>query len=347
MGSYRRALAIIATAIGLAALALLAWRLRNILLIAFAGFVLAVFLRSCARFVARLTRLGMGWSLAIALVLLVGLGALGAWLLLLPTLAQVNQLVSNFPALLEQARGTLASLPWGQQLLEQLPSPGETGSGSQGADVGAVVGQIASTLRVTFSTLADALLILASGIFIAATPNLYRRGLLRLVPIGARARADALIGESVHTVRHWFVGQLVAMAFVGVASWLGLTLLGVPLALVMGVLAGLLDFIPFFGPTFSAVPAILLGLTQGLLPALWVTLLYVVVQQLEGNVVQPLVQRRAVSIPPVLLILSLIAMNQLFGFLGLLLATPFVAVLLVWVKRLYVEGALRDQLPEG
>lgn len=347
MPFYRRALAVVATALGLSALLLLAWRLRNILLIAFAGFVLAVFLRACARLVARLTRLGMGWSLAIALVLLVGLGALGAWLLLLPTLAQVNQLVSDFPALLEQARDTLTSLPGGQQLLEQLPSPGEGNSGNQGADLGMVLGQLSSTLRVTISTLTDALLILASGIFIAASPELYRRGLLRLVPIGARARADALIGESVETVRHWFVGQLVAMAFVGLASWLGLTLLGVPLALVMGVLAALLDFIPFFGPVFSAVPAILLGLTQGLFPALWVTLLYVVVQQLEGNLVQPLVQRRAVSIPPVLLILSLIAMNQLFGFLGLLLATPLVAVLLVWVRRLYVEGALHDQLPEG
>ncbi len=104
--------------------------------------------------------------------------------------------------------------------------------------------------------------------------------------------------------------------------------------------------IAFFGPFLSAASALPVALTEGLNPALWTLARYVMVQQLEGNVLQPLIQKRAVAIPPALLVLSLVVMSQLFGFLGLLVATTLTAVLVVLVKRLYVEGVLDDDLAE-
>jgi predicted PurR-regulated permease PerM len=145
------------------------------------------------------------------------------------------------------------------------------------------------------------------------------------------------------TLRAWLVGQAVAMASIGVLTTLGLLALGIPLALSLGLIAALLEFIPFVGPVLSAVPAVLVAFAQSPMDAVWTALLYLVVQQVEGHVAMPLIQARAVALPPALTVAATVGMGMLFGFTGMLFATPLVAAAMVLVRMVYVEGLLESR----
>lgn len=337
----RRVLFTVSLALASILLLLLAWQIKDVLLVAFAGFIVAVFLDGCALAVSRVTRLGRGWALTVAIVLLLALTALGG-LLLLPSVAtQVNELLSRVPQFLNDAQAAIEATAWGRSVLDSLPAPPDMGND----DLSGLFAGVGSTLSITVNTIAMALLAVTVGVFFAAQPRLYRRGLLLLVPRRFEERAKELLSEVTGTLQAWLIGQAIAMFAVAVLTTLGLMIAGVPLALALGIIAGLLDLIPLFGPLVAAVPAILIGLTNGFLTGVWAAVVSIVVQQIEANVIQPLVQRRAVKIPPAILLLALIVMGRLFGFLGILLATPFVAVMLLLVKHLYVEGLL-DKQPE-
>ncbi len=316
-------------------LLLLAWQIKDVLLIAFAGFVVAVFLDGCAAAIRRVTRLPRGAALAVAILLLVGLTVVASLLLLPAVITQLDELFLSLPSLLTDVQATLERTTWGHALLVNVPQASTLAS-----DIGNLLAGVASTLSLTVNSLANAVFIVVVGVFLAASPTTYRRGLLRLVPRKHEARAAALLGDTVGTLQSWLIGQAIAMSAVGVLTAVGLTVAGVPLALALGIIAGVLDLIPFLGPFLAAIPAFLIGLTNGIWTGVWAAVVSLLVQQLEGNVIQPLVQRRAVKIPPALLVLALIVMGKLFGFLGILVATPFAAVIMLLVKHLYVRDVL-------
>jgi predicted PurR-regulated permease PerM len=180
------------------------------------------------------------------------------------------------------------------------------------------------------------------GVYLAADPGLYRGGLVRLVPPAYRAAIDAALLASGHALSRWLLGQSISMLFVGFATAIGLALLGMPLALTIGVIAGVLAFIPFFGPMASGLLAVLLAFMQGPTQALYVAALCVVIQQIEGNLLMPFVQRWAVELPPVLGITAAVIFGLLFGLPGVILATPLMVVVMVLVQKLYVEGVLQE-----
>jgi predicted PurR-regulated permease PerM len=138
-------------------------------------------------------------------------------------------------------------------------------------------------------------------------------------------------------MRKWLIATLISMAIIAAMTTTGLLLLGIPAALALGLIAGLLQFVPTVGPIVSAVPAAVVALVVSPLHVLWVILLYLVTQQIESNMITPIVMRRAVDLPPALTLLTQALMTVLFGFLGLLLAVPLVAITMVLVRRLYVE----------
>jgi predicted PurR-regulated permease PerM len=133
------------------------------------------------------------------------------------------------------------------------------------------------------------------------------------------------------------------MAFVGIVTGIGLALLGMPMALTFGILAGLLDFVPNFGPLLAALPVVLLALVQSPTQALWVVLLYVGVQTLEAYLISPLVERRTASVEPAAIIGSQLLAAVLLGGPGVVLATPIAAVTLVLVRMLYLEDVLGER----
>jgi predicted PurR-regulated permease PerM len=193
--------------------------------------------------------------------------------------------------------------------------------------------------------IADTLVVVFGGIFLAAQPNFYRIGAIKLVPQAKRALVGEAMIDSERALRLWLRGQLFAMVLVGLLTGFGLWLIGVPSALALGLLAGLLEFIPFAGPVLAAIPGVLLAFVVSPELALWTVALYIGVQQIEGNLLQPIVQQFAVDLPPVVLLFSLLAFGMLFGVIGIIFAAPLTVVSYVLVKRLYVQEALGTKTP--
>ena len=210
---------------------------------------------------------------------------------------------------------------------------------------GGVVSNLGSIAVTVGNGIADTLLVIVGGIYLAAQPDLYRIGMIKLVPERGRALAADALDASARALKLWLLGRLVSMTVVGLLTWLGLLVIGVPSALTLGLLAALLEFVPFVGPILSAVPAILLAFADSPEKAIWTALLFLAIQQFEGNVLEPLVQQRAVDLPPALLLFALVAGGLVFGVIGIILAAPLTVVLYVLVKRLYVQEALDTPTP--
>lgn len=320
--------------IGLLALALLAWELREVILMVFGAVVIATLFTSLAAVFQRL-RIPAGASLFLAvitvlLVVAVCIALFGA------------QLVSQY----EQIRETLPRA-WAtiQQRLEGFGLSGQLGQlkrGGQGSGFAASAGQFVMSLG---GAVADALLIIVGGIFLAASPRFYRAGLIKLMPDERREITAEALSDSGRALKLWLKAQLITMAAVGVATGVGLWLVGADNALAFGLLAALLEFIPFIGPILAAVPAVLIAAAVDPQLALWVAGVYLVVQQLEGNLFSPLLQQWAVELPGAVLLFSLLAMGTLFGPLGVIFAAPLTVVVYVLVKKLYVREALDTATP--
>lgn len=195
---------------------------------------------------------------------------------------------------------------------------------------------------------AQIILVLFGAIFLAFQPGLYRAGVAKLVPRDQSGRVEKVLDRTGGALWLWAAGQMVEMVIIGLLTGIGLWLLGVPAPLALGLIAGLLEFIPFAGPILAAIPGILLALTVSPTLALWTALFYLVLQQLEGNLILPLIQRKAVDLPPVVAIFSLLIFGSLFGVIGVLFAVPLAVATLTIVQVLYVKETLhRDVHVEG
>lgn len=325
------------TTLGLVVLVFLLWRMRDALLLAFFGLLLAVLLRGLAGPLSRHTRLPAKGAVGVVAVLLAAAIA-GVAMWLGPQLsAQFNQFAAALPETIASVEQTLRKQAWGQYVLDRMQGSSE-GGGAQ------LFGQVTSVVTQAFGAVLDLFIVVAVGLYFAVDPKLYERGLTMLVPPAHREQVHETLEASGTALWHWLKGRLAAMLAIGVIMMVGLTLLGVPLALVLGLIAALLDFVPFIGPILAALPGLLIALTMGPTTALYVGLLYLGVQQLEGNLITPLVQRRQVMLPPVLTIIAVVAFGLLFGVRGLLVATPLTVVTLVFVKKLYLEDTLGDHV---
>jgi predicted PurR-regulated permease PerM len=320
---------------------LLLWYALYVLLLIFAGILFAILLRTAADAIHHQTRIPKGWSLLLTVLLLAGLIFAISWFAAARIASQVDALRQQLPEAWNQLKTQASHYHWGQLLLNETPSAQDLVATTQPDLLKRAGGVLTTTLNLIVATA----VILAVGLYFAADPDLYRRGVLHLVPKPYRPRAAEIFDAVGETLRWWLLGQCVSMAFVGVAISLGLWMLNVPLALTLGLLAGLLNFVPNLGAILAAAPAVLLAFTQSPSRALGVIVLTTVVQSIEGYALTPMVQKRAVNLPPALTITAQILIASLAGPLGLLLATPLIAAALVIIQRLYVEETLGDDLP--
>jgi predicted PurR-regulated permease PerM len=325
----------VVVAVTIVALAYLAFELRDVVAIVFGSVVAAVTLRAASEPLQRLT--GCNGRVALAIVVLAGLvvAGLGVALLGEPIAAQFNALRSALPRALEAATRWLNSHAIGPMVLEVW----------NGIKASVEWTRLAGLAGNAFGALGVALLMLLAGLYIAADPLLYRRGALHLLPRRLRARVDTALCAAGHGLSRWLLAQAVAMLAVGVLTAGGLALLGMPLALPLGVIAGLLEFVPFFGTVVSGGLIVLVAFAQGAQQALYAALLCLAVQQFEGYVIQPLAQRWAIALPPALGLVMVIVFGVLFGPLGAVLATPATVVLMVMVRSLYLDEP--DPVPPG
>lgn len=320
--------------------ALVLWNASEIFLLAFVGILVAVFLGAPAHFVSSRTSMPHGLALALTVVALLVVGVGAGWLAGPRIFDQARQLFELLPSTLEQVGELVETWPGGAYLVQMVPDQGDLQLASSG-----VVSRVTGTASAAWDAVAKLLFVTIFGLFLASNPGIYRNGAVRLFPKPRQGRVREVLDHLGATLRGWVLGQLIAMIVVGAVTTLGLWLIGIPLPLVLGLIAGLLEFIPILGPTIAFVPAGLLALTVGTDAVLWTVGLYVLIQQLEGNVLVPLIQRGTVQLPPALTVSAVFVGGALFGLVGLLVATPLLAVIVVLVKVLYLREVL-DQSVE-
>jgi predicted PurR-regulated permease PerM len=306
--------------------------LNRFLLLVFAAIVLAAVLDAMTGWICRKTGINPSMGLTLAIFGFLGVFA-GAFTLFGTQLAaELDTIRQTIPTAIEGVRGLVDRYGMGGSLSELA----DIGS----RDMSRLFTQAGGYALAVSSGIADFVLVIVGAIFLAASPQVYRRGLLLLMP----NRVEAVVGDAVDDagkgLRGWMMGQAISSLLVAALTWAGLALLGVPAAGGLGVIAGLLDVIPMIGPIIAGIPAVLLAFTVSPLTALWTLLLFLGIQQLQGNFLQPMIQKQAVHIPPAVLLFAVLAFGLLFGFLGVLLAAPLTIVCFVLVRRLYVQAVL-------
>ncbi len=296
----------------------------------FAGVLLALFLLMggdvCARRLGISPRAGVG----LFSILLTGAFAI-LFVAFAPSVQeQANRLAQDLPAGLQTLRTRLEGNDWLRPLYRAL-QPEEPSGIATGA------------LTATLSTFGGAVVVAFIGFYGAFHPDPYRNGLLTLVAPSLRPKARVILARIALLLRGWLLARLFSMAVVGALTTLGLWAAGVPLAVILGLIAGFLGFIPNLGPILSAVPALLLALSQGSSTVWLVAGLYIAVQTVETYVLTPVVEERETSIPPALVLAAQLVMGTLYGLLGLALASPLIGAALVLIREGYVHGVLEAE----
>ncbi len=320
-------------------LALIFWTGAQILMLLFAGILVALILRTAANTLSRWTRLGVRWTMMIVLLFVLVSGGLIFWIAAPGVSEQVLALRENLEESFNVLTEALEELPGASAVEEQIDQLQEEGANGKQIWKG-----LAGIFSNIFGALAGIAIVLISAIFLAFDPQLYLSGILRMVPPPRRARASEVLSELGSTLQGWLFGQLIAMLFLFVSTWILLMLLGIPLAFILALLAGALTFVPYIGPLLAIVPILLIAFAESPTLALYAGIVFLVVQNVEGNVLMPIVFQRTVHLPPVLTIVGQLTLGALFGILGFILATPLTAVLLVLVQQLYVKDTLGDSM---
>ncbi len=307
---------------------LFVWYAWKLLLLAFAGLLLAVILHALADGVESLTHLGPKSSFAVAIAGLAVLIALAVWLIAPRAISEGSQVVSVIPKSIAAAEKHLDQTTWGAFIVSVAKRA--MNATAQGPRITSIASGLVDAAGA-------AVVVIVVGFYAALNPGEYGGGLLRLIPENHRGRAREVARAVIYTLRWWLLGQLVPMSVLGVATMIGLWLLGIPLAFVLGLFTALMIFIPYLGALASAIPAILVALQRGPMTAAYVAILYLCIHTAEGYILTPLVQKRAVRLPPIMTILAQLLMWMITGLLGVALATPLAAVGLVIVKMLYLH----------
>lgn len=342
---------------------LLVWVARELVLTAFIGVLFGLAVSSGA---AMLARLHIRRGLAAAIVVFGFIGVLGGIVALVaPALSeQASELRTRLPLAVDRLQTWVNNRPGLADIVlgghrTATPAADSTAAGQTAADsanasvptlrqrvstgLGGATHYLFPFLTSTVTVAAGIFLVLVLSIYVGGDPQLYHRGLMHLFPHGSRERLGIVLSRVATVLRKWLVTQLIAMIVIGVATTVALLLLQVKAAFALGVLAGLLEFIPTIGPILSAVPGIAMGIVDSPQKALWVTLAYLLIQQLEGHLLIPMLMKEGMDLPPALTIVAQALMALLFGFLGLLVAVPMLAAVLVFVKLLYVEPIIGDE----
>lgn len=312
----------------------------DVVLLFFGAALLAVFLNGLADLIKQRVNISEGKAVLLVSFLLIVLLA-GAIALLAPSVGeQVRHLRQELPKSAQQVSTYISQYGWGKTLIEQLPSINDV---MQKIEISNVLTRVGGYFSSTVGAVGNFFMLILLAIYLASEPHLYANGLTKLFPINSRPRVNEILHEIGETLSWWLIGKTASMIFIGLLTWIGLWILGVPLSLTLGLIAGLLSFIPNFGPIFSAVPAILLAFIESPISAVYVLILFIIVQIIESNIVTPFIERHTVELPPALTVFAQLSLAVLIGGVGLIIATPLVAVVVVIVQLLYIQDVLGDK----
>ncbi|WP_342646261.1 AI-2E family transporter [Mucilaginibacter sp. CSA2-8R] len=299
----------------------------NVLLMVLAGTLIAVYFNGLADVIERYTPLGRRACMLISVIGTFIIVGLLFWFMGTKIQQQVSSLSQDFPALVQKLQNQIRQYPLGAKMLDKI----------SGDDSQKVVTTAQNFFRTSFGVLGDIYIIIFLGIFFTVSPSLYKNGIVNLVPKRGQPKAKQVIDRLSFVLKGWLKGMMIAMVLIAVLTFIGLSIIGIPMALALAVIAGILNFIPNFGPLMAMVPAVLLGFVDSTQTAIIVAALYILIQTLESNIITPTIQRRMINLPPALLIIAQLLMGTLSGALGIILATPLLAITMVLVEELYIK----------
>ncbi len=301
----------------------LAWVLRPAILLGFGAVVLAIVFDLLTELVCRVIKVSRAWGFAAATIIIVAIIGVVLWLFGLNLYRQFGEVMKRIAT--------------GEAAFNQLM--GRSGVGKSVIDSGtSFVGGIVKALVSTGSGLLEgAVVMLIAGIYLAARPRPHREGAADFFPPGARSRFLRAVDAIGLFLREWILGQLILMVTVGVLSTVAVAMIGLPNPIILGLLAGLTEAVPYIGPFIGAIPALLVAITQGLDPVIFTAIAYLGVHMVEGYLVGPLVQRWLVGIPPALMLLGIFTCQLIFGLPGVILGAPMTVALFAGIKIVYLK----------
>ena len=335
--SFAKSVWIVVGIVSLAIIVLLLFKsLFSLILLTLASVLMAVYFHGFAGLLKKYLHLSPTLSIIVSVILNVLLLVGFIWFVGARLGEQVSELSDKLPQTIEQAKSRLSQNAIGNKVLNYLNR-----SGNSGKTV-AIARQFFSS---SFGILSDLYIVILMGLFFTASPDLYKRGIVHLLPEKAKDKGDELLGELNDVLKKWLKGQIFGFFFIAVLTGIGLLIIGMPLILTLALMAGILNLIPNFGPIIALIPAGLLALTQGPDTAIIVVCMYFLIQIIQSAVTQPLIQKKMISIPPALIIVGQVAMGAIGGFWGVLLATPIVAILMTTINKIYVKPQQYHKYP--
>jgi predicted PurR-regulated permease PerM len=300
------------------------------ILLIIGGMIFAVILDGGTRLLGRVLPIGRGWRLAI--VAIAGFAFVG-WVFYFAGTTLAGQAGELRIVVTEQAQRVLGFAVE----LGLMPSDG-TGLQSFGQQLLGGVGRLTTAVSTAIGVVTSIIMIMVIGIFVAIEPRLYDRGFAWMLPVENRARFYEISNKVGYTLRRLMAGRIVGMVFEGFFTWAMLALGGVPMAALLGLLTGLLAFIPNIGAIISGILMVAVGFSAGTGAGLWAIFVYFFVQNVDGYLVVPYIARRTVDLAPALVLAMQLLFGALFGILGLLLADPIVATIKVALEKLSETG---------
>jgi predicted PurR-regulated permease PerM len=332
---------LIAAAVGILIGAWFVPSLLQVFLVIFAGMLFGNFLAQLTSVVMRAAKIRYGTAYTIVIVLLLAIVGGTMYYMGHRITFQVNILLEQLNQASSEVESQLGLQNGWQQFSRLAPQVRPAWAADK------AVSTATSAAWSALNVVGGALLIAFLGFYFALQPHLYREGFLALFRRSARGRARTILEQSTMRLWWWVLGRLIGMAVIGVATSIGLWLIGIPLAITLGVLAGLMNFVPNIGPIIAGIPAVLFGLQQGTDMAIYVLVFYVFLQFLESYFLTPSIDQHQVAIPPGLMLSAQLLLGVLAGFLGLLLATPLTVLAVILVNELHVEREADDHTTDG
>jgi predicted PurR-regulated permease PerM len=327
-GEFFRRVIIVAAVV---AFGFVVWELTDLLLLAFGAILVALMLQLVAEPIERWTPLPHSLALLIAGLIVLAIAAGTIWLFGSQIGAQMSDVIHRVTEELNSLKTGLGKSGFGRTILSQI-----------GKTQVSLASWVEKILTISIETIIAVILLVISAAYLTSQPRIYRAGLVQLFPPSLHAEVGGTLDNIGKALRLWLLGQFIQMAIIGCLTLVTVWLIGLPGAMALGVIAGITEFIPYVGPILAAIPAVLVAFTLSPVTVLWTVIAYLMIHQIEGNIVAPMIQRYMVAIPPALLLLVIASAEVLFGPLGILFAAPLTVVAFVAVKRLYVRNTLQE-----
>lgn len=308
----------------------------NVLLMVLAGALIATFFHGLGDMIQRKTKLSRRFAMIISVAGSFAIMGVLLWFMGTKIQQQVAELSNTLPHTLNTAKTKLASTPAGQKLLESI-----SGDNSQ-----KLMATAQSFFSTSFGVIGDMYIILFLGIFFTTNPSLYKNGILVLIPADRKEKGKHIMDRVSLSLKGWLKGMMVSIVLVTILISIGLTIIGLPVAMVLGIITGLLELVPNLGSLLAMIPGVLLALTISTNMAIVVALLYIASQTITANIVNPLIQKKMINLPPALTLISQLIMGAISGALGVILAVPLLAIVIILIDELYVQKiSERNQTP--